>query len=37
MTGHEAIGTIKEITIIPVIKNKFGLDAAEVEKIIQKC
>ena len=25
------------ITTIPVIENKFGLDAAEVEKIIQKC
>ena len=25
------------ITTIPVIENKFGLDAAEVEKIIRKC
>ena len=38
----ETIGTIEGyipeiITTISIIQNKFGLDAAEVEKIIQKC
>lgn len=37
----ETIGTIKAIpgiiTLSLVIRNKFGLDATNVKKIIQKC